>query len=161
MRGIVGMRGALGDAGRGLRVDEAILGARALTPSELFAEVGSALDSRLGLPAGCVASGLADRERMGSTGVGQGVAIPHARIDQLSRACLALVRTASPIDFGGPDGAPASLFVVLLVPKRATEAHLEMLAEIAARMSDPALRASLGAAADAQQAKMIFEQSAP
>ena len=72
------------------------------------------------------------REKLGSTGLGQGIAIPHGRIKGLKDALGAFVRPRQPIPFDAPDGKPVSLVFVLLVPEQATEKHLQILSELAA-----------------------------
>ena len=92
---------------------------------------------------------LIARERLGSTGLGHGVAIPHARIKGLKTPLAAVLRLRVPIAFDAPDQEPVGLFVFLLVPEAATQQHLEILAEIAAMLSDRALRDRLASAPDA------------
>ena len=89
------------------------------------------------------------REKLGSTGLGQGVAIPHGRIKGLKDALCAFVRLAQPVPFDAPDGAPVSLVFVLLVPEQATEKHLQILSELAQMFSDRALREAMVGAPDA------------
>jgi PTS system nitrogen regulatory IIA component len=89
------------------------------------------------------------RERLGSTGLGQGVAIPHGRIKGLKEAIGAFVRLAQPVPFDAPDGGPVSLVFVLLVPEKATEKHLQILSELAQMFSDKALREAMSRAPDA------------
>jgi PTS system nitrogen regulatory IIA component len=89
------------------------------------------------------------RERLGSTGLGQGVAIPHGRIKALKSPLIAVMRAESPVPFESPDGQPVRLLVVLLVPEHATEEHLEILSELAEILSDHNIRESLLAARDA------------
>ena len=86
---------------------------------------------------------LMQRERLGSTALGLGCAVPHARVDALDRAMAACVRTAAPVPFDAPDGRGVSTFLVLLVPHDADETHLEMLAAAAERVADPKFRAAL------------------
>ena len=80
------------------------------------------------------------RERLGSTGLGQGVAIPHGRIKGLKSPLIAVLRAEAPVPFESPDGQPVRLLVVLLVPEHATEEHLEILSELAEVLSDASLR---------------------
>jgi len=96
------------------------------------------------------------RERLGSTGLGQGVAIPHGRIKGLKDALGAFVRLAQPVPFDAPDGKPVSLVFALLVPEQATEKHLEILSELAQMFSDRALREALAGAADAAALHQII-----
>ncbi len=92
---------------------------------------------------------LRARERLGSTGLGQGVAIPHGRSAKIDTARAAFVRLATPIDFGSVDGQPVDLVATLLVPAHFTDQHLKLLAELAELFSDPQISAALRAAPDA------------
>ncbi|MCX7946240.1 MAG: PTS sugar transporter subunit IIA [Hydrogenophilus sp.] len=89
---------------------------------------------------------LLERERLGTTGLGNGVAIPHARLAALDAPRVALVRTAQPVPFDALDGQPVRLALALLVPNAAHETHLALLAEIAERLDRPEVRAALLAA---------------
>ncbi|MFT4561399.1 MAG: PTS system nitrogen regulatory IIA component [Gammaproteobacteria bacterium] len=82
---------------------------------------------------------LVTRERLGSTALGNGIAIPHGRIARLDVMVGALLRTTSPIDFDAIDGEPADLFFALFVPDQTTEEHLAMLAKLAEAFSDQPL----------------------
>ena len=88
------------------------------------------------------------RERLGSTGLGHGVAIPHGRIKGLKAPLLAVLRSETPVPFEAPDGLPVRLLIVLLVPEHATEEHLEILSELAELLSDANLRQTLVEAND-------------
>ena len=83
------------------------------------------------------------RERLGSTGLGHGVAIPHGRIKGLKSPMAAVFQLASPIGFDAPDEQPVNLLIFLLVPEAATQKHLEILSEIAEMLSDAALRENI------------------
>lgn len=99
------------------------------------------------------------REQAGSTGVGSGLAFPHARIPGIDEPVTMFARTKSPIRFGGPDGKPVSEFFVILVPAEgATETHLQILGAVAEMFSDPAFRAKLSAAASASVVAGVFAQ---
>lgn len=88
------------------------------------------------------------RERLGSTGLGQGVAIPHGRIKGLKSPLIAVIRAETPVPFESPDAQPVRLLVVLLVPEHATEEHLEILSELAEILSDSSIRDTLLTASD-------------
>lgn len=90
-----------------------------------------------------ILASLLAREELGSTGLGQCVAIPHGRIRGIKRALAAVVRLAEPVQFDSPDGRPVALLVALLVPEHATQEHLEVLSELAQMLSDRDLRAGL------------------
>lgn len=115
----------------------------------LFEQVGLVFENHQGISRGTVFDSLFARERLGSTGLGQGVAIPHGRIKGLKEALGAFVRLASPVPFDAPDGKPVSLLFFLLVPEQATEKHLQILSELAQMFSDRELRESMSGAADA------------
>ncbi len=115
----------------------------------LFEQVGLLFENNHGIARNLVFDSLFDRERLGSTGLGQGVAIPHGRIKGLKEALGAFIRVAQPVPFDAPDGSPVTLVFVLLVPEKATEKHLQILSELAQMFSDKALRESMMRAADA------------
>ena len=107
-------------------------------------DVAAALFSAAsGIDQGKIRASLAARETLGSTGLGQGVAIPHGRVRGLKHAMAAIVRLASPVGFDAPDGRPVHLLVALLVPENATQEHLEVLSELAQMLSDRDLRVGL------------------
>jgi PTS system nitrogen regulatory IIA component len=115
----------------------------------LFEQIGLLFENNHGIARSLVFDSLFARERLGSTGLGQGVAIPHGRIKGLKDAIAGFVRLAQPIAFDAPDGKPVNLVFVLLVPEQATEKHLQILSELAQMFSDRALRESMAAAPDA------------
>jgi nitrogen PTS system EIIA component len=130
----------------------------------LFEQVGLLFENQHGLARSVVFDSLFARERLGSTGLGQGVAIPHGRIKGLKEALGAFVRLQQPVAFDAPDGNPVSLVFVLLVPEKATEKHLQILSELAQMFSDKALRDSMGRAPDApalHQLVMSWQPDAP
>jgi nitrogen PTS system EIIA component len=94
---------------------------------------------------------LVDREKLGSTGVGDGIAIPHGRIEGLPEPRIAVVQLAEPVEYGARDKKPINLALALLVPEDATEAHLQLLSMLAQRVSDHDIRHKLDAADTAQQ----------
>lgn len=96
----------------------------------LFQAVGAMFASEA-LSAQEIVQALKTREALGSTALGQGIAIPHGRIKGLPKARAAFIRPAQPVAFNAPDGKKVSLFFILLVPAQATERHLQLLAELA------------------------------
>jgi nitrogen PTS system EIIA component len=115
----------------------------------LFEQVGLLFENNHGIARSLVFDSLFARERLGSTGLGQAVAIPHGRIKGLKDALGAFVRLAQPVPFDAPDGKPVQLLFVLLVPEQATEKHLQILSELAQMFSDRALREAMVSAPDA------------
>ncbi|HXZ51840.1 MAG TPA: PTS IIA-like nitrogen regulatory protein PtsN [Burkholderiales bacterium] len=115
----------------------------------LFEQVGLLFENNHGIARNLIFDSLFARERLGSTALGQGVAIPHGRIKGLKEAIGAFLRLAQPVPFDAPDGKPVNLVFVLLVPEQATEKHLQILSELAQMFSDRPLRESMSAAPDA------------
>ncbi len=93
---------------------------------------------------------LLQRERLGSTGIGDGVAIPHGKLPKLNRLVGLFARLEKPIDFEALDGHPVDLIFLLLAPEAAGADHLKALARIARLLRDPAIAAKLRAATDAE-----------
>lgn len=126
-----------------------VAGLQASSKKRLFEQAGLLFENQDGIARSLVFDSLFARERLGSTGLGQGVAIPHGRIKPLKDALGALLRLEQPVPFDAPDGKPVSLAFVLLVPEKATEKHLQILSELAQMFSDKALREALVQAPDA------------
>ncbi len=116
-----------------------------------FEEIGLLFESQHGLSRALVTDSLFSRERLGSTGLGYGVAIPHGRIKGLKAPMAAVFRLVQPIVFDAPDGQPVNFLIFLLVPEAATQKHLEILSEIAELLSDAVLREQLVSCADSVQ----------
>jgi PTS system nitrogen regulatory IIA component len=127
----------------------------------VFEQVGLRFENNHQLARSQVFDSLFAREKLGSTGLGQGVAIPHGRIKGLKEALGALVRMKQPIPFDAPDGQPVGLIFVLLVPDRATDVHLQILSELAQMFSDKAFRERLLAAPSAPELHQLITQWQP
>jgi nitrogen PTS system EIIA component len=136
--------------GKLLAPSHVLVDLQASSKKRLFEQAGLMFENHDGIARSQVFDSLFARERLGSTGLGQGVAIPHGRIKGLKDALGAFVRLAQPVPFDAPDGKPVNLVFALLVPEHATEKHLEILSELAQMFSDRALREAMAAAADAQ-----------
>ena len=127
----------------------------------LFEQIGLLFENSRQIPRSRVFDSLFDREKLGSTGLGYGVAIPHGRIKTLKEPVCAFVRTAAPIAFESPDGQPVNLVFAMLVPEHANETHLELLSELAQMFSDAALREALAATPDIQAAHRLITEWSP
>jgi len=121
----------------------------ASSKKRLFEQAGLLFENHDGIARSLVFESLFAREKLGSTGLGQGVAIPHGRIKNLKEALGAFLRLEQAVPFDAPDAQPVRLVFVLLVPEKATEKHLQLLSELAQMFSDKALREALLAAPDA------------
>ena len=117
---------------------------RALDPKDALAAVADLLGQPGALEA------LLQREQMGSTAIGHGVALPHGRNEAFDATRAAFIRLRHPLDFGAIDGVPVDLLLALSVPAHFTHQHLQLLAGIAERFSEAGLRESLRVAADAE-----------
>lgn len=103
----------------------------------------------LQVPARAVLDAVTERERLGSTGVGDGVAIPHARTEHVDRVCGVFARLKQAVDFDAVDGRPADLVFMLLAPEEAGAEHLKALAQVARLFRREEVRRALRAAPDA------------
>ncbi|KPB89653.1 PTS IIA-like nitrogen-regulatory protein PtsN [Pseudomonas syringae pv. maculicola] len=99
-----------------------------------------------GMDSDTVFTSLVAREKLGSTGFGNGIAIPHCRLPGCDEPVSAVIHLANPIDFDAIDGAPVDLLFVLLVPQAATDAHLELLRQIASMLDRADVRERLRSA---------------
>jgi nitrogen PTS system EIIA component len=129
----------------------------ASSKKRVFEQAGILFEDHLGLARSVVFDSLFAREKLGSTGLGQGIAIPHGRIKGLKHASGAFIRLTTPVPFDSPDGRPVNLLFVLLVPEQATEEHLQILSELAQRFSDRNFREALGTAAVPGDIISLFE----
>jgi PTS system nitrogen regulatory IIA component len=127
----------------------------------VFEQVGLLFENHHHIARSQVFDSLFAREKLGSTGLGQGIAIPHGRIKGLKEALGAIVRMKQPIPFDAPDGQPVSLIFVLLVPDRATDLHLQILSELAQMFSDKPFREQLAAGATPAAVHQLISEWQP
>ncbi len=123
----------------------------ATSKKRVFEEAGLLFENLHGLSRSLVTDSLFSRERLGSTGLGHGVAIPHGRIKGLKMPMAAVLQLAHPIGFDAPDEQAVNLLIFLLVPESATQKHLEILSEIAEMLSDAVLREKMAASISAAE----------
>ena len=134
-----------------LSAEQVLVHVDATSKKRAFEEAGLLFENLHGLSRSLVTDSLFSRERLGSTGLGHGVAIPHGRIKGLKAPMAAVLQLAHPIGFDAPDEQAVNLLIFLLVPEAATQKHLEILSEIAEMLSDAALRDKLAASASADE----------
>jgi PTS system nitrogen regulatory IIA component len=139
-----------------LAPDNVLLDTESTSKKRVFERVGLLFENQMQIARSQVFDSLFAREKLGSTGLGQGVAIPHGRIPKLRDATAAFVKTAHPIPFDAPDGQPVTLIFVLLVPELATDLHLQILGELAQMFSDPDFREKLLACEDGAGMHQLF-----
>ena len=128
---------------------------------ELFDVIGRHMEREHALPQEWVARSLSRREQAGSTGLGKGVAIPHARVKELERMQVAYMRLKSPIPFDAPDGNPVIDILVLLAPSQADEEHLRILADATQLFSERRFRVRLHQCGHVLEVKQLFESWSP
>lgn len=139
-----------------LPAENILLDLEASSKKRVFEQAGLVFENNHGIARATVFDSLFAREKLGSTGLGQGVAIPHGRIKGLKDARGAFLRLATPVPFDSPDSKPVSLLFVLLVPEQANELHLQILSELAQRFSDRSFRDALIAAPDVEATRQLF-----
>lgn len=126
-----------------LPIENVVLDLDVSSKKRAFEQAGLIFENNFGIARSTVSDNLFARERLGSTGLGHGVAVPHGRIKGLKAPIAAFVRLAAPIPFESPDGQPVSLLIFLLIPDNVTQQHLEILSEIAEMFSDDNFRTGL------------------
>ncbi len=104
---------------------------------------------------------LLAREKLGSTALGHGVALPHGRCAGISEAIAVFLKLRTGVDFDAPDGQPVDLIVGLLVPEACNEGHLQLLAQLAELFSQEGVRAALREPVSAEQVRAIFNGLPP
>ena len=139
-----------------LPVSHIILDAEISSKKRLFECVAQLLAEQSGLPQAEVFDCLVARERLGSTALGQGVAMPHGRHASVPAATGAFVRLKTPIEFGAPDNKPVSLVFVLLVPEAATSEHLELLGHLAGLFNEKSVREALHSCQTPEEARALL-----
>ncbi len=127
---------------------------RVADKAALLTELGRRAAAALGLPEAAVTASLAAREALGSTGVGNGIAVPHARVEGLPALAGFFARLARPIDYAAIDGRQVDLVFLLLSP--ADGAHLAALAAMSRRLRDKAVAAAIRAAPDAEALRALL-----
>ena len=126
--------------------DTVLLDMSFTSKKKLFEHAAELLAETHGLKSTDIFTSLFERERLGSTALGYGIAIPHGRIKGLKDATGAFYRLKNPLEFEAPDNQPVSLCFILLVPKDANERHLQILGELAQLFGDDAMRTKMLAA---------------
>ena len=119
---------------------------RAESKAEILSQLAQRFASVYALDASVIRDRIAEREKLGSTGFGRGVAIPHARIPDIARPVAVFLRLESPVSFDSADDMPVDMVFGLLSPEQAGAAHLHALAAISRMMRDEAMHSALAQA---------------
>lgn len=134
---------------------------RAADKPRLLQELGRRIGVALGLPAADVAAALAAREALGSTGIGAGIAVPHAKLAALPAPAGFFAQLDRPLEYDAIDGRPVDLLFVLLSPPQAQAAHLALLAAGTRRLRDRAAADAIRAAGPAEAIRALFVAEPP
>lgn len=129
--------------------DAVIPALRVTSKKQLFQEIAAQAAQAYGVEARTVFDALLEREKLGSTGMDRGVAIPHARLAGADRIMCIFVRLETPVDFDSADGAGVDLVFALLAPEEAGTEHLRALAKVSRLLRDEATCAKLRHSTDA------------
>jgi len=127
-----------------------------LSKKRVFERAAEAMGAALNLRSENIYRALLAREKLGSTAIGEGIAIPHCRINECSEAAGCLVTLQEPIDYGSADGQDVDIIFVLLVPEEATEAHLKLLAALARSFSNAEVRDRVRQTQDPEALKQLL-----
>lgn len=127
-----------------------------LSKKRVFERAAEAMGAALNLSSETIYRALLAREKLGSTAIGEGIAIPHCRINDCSEAAGCLVTLQEPIDYGSADGQDVDVIFVLLVPEEATEAHLKLLAALARSFSNAEVRDRVRQTQDPEALKQLL-----
>ena len=144
-----------------LPIEQVLVGVDATSKKRAFEEEGLLFENLHGLSRALVTDSLFARERLGSTGLGHGVAIPHGRIKGLKSPMAAVFQLAQAIGFDAPDEQAVKLLIFLLVPEAATQKHLEILSEIAELLSNSNLRDNLISSDSATNLHQLIDKWSP
>jgi PTS system nitrogen regulatory IIA component len=144
-----------------LPVEQVLVGVDATSKKRAFEEAGLLFESLHGLSRALVTDSLFARERLGSTGLGHGVAIPHGRIKGLKSPMAAVFQLTQAIGFDAPDEQAVKLLIFLLVPEAATQKHLEILSEIAELLSNASTRDNMISSATASSLHNLIDKWLP
>jgi len=147
----------MNDATSLIPTDAILLDSRASSKKAIIAEVIGLLPS---IDPDLAMAVVMAREKLGSTGIGHGIAIPHGRLPDLDAPVVALIRHVEGVDFDAIDGQPVHIAVVLLAPANEDRSHLEMLASLARTLQQASVRQTIMQADSAQDVSALFPASA-
>ncbi len=141
-----------------LSLDRIVLDLDTSSRKRLFEQIAEISSAGLGeISEECVLKTITERERIGSTGLGRGIAVPHGRIENLDQPVVSVIRLKHPIKYDTPDDLPVWLAVGLLVPAEANEAHLKLLAVLAGCFQNNEFVDALRASQTALQVSQLFD----
>ena len=126
---------------------------------KLLELIANIVADRTQLSESSIYNNLLNRERLGSTGLGQGFAVPHARLENLDHTMGFLFRLQDPVNFESPDNQPVDLVFTIIIPEQATEEHLIILSSLASIFSRPEICEAIRSAASKEEIAQIIESA--
>ena len=126
---------------------------------KLLQLIANIVADQAGLAESLIYSNLLNRERLGSTGLGHGFAVPHARVENLDKTIGCLFRLKEPVNFESPDNQPVDLVFTIIIPEQATEEHLIILSSLAGIFSRPEICEAIRSAASKEEIAQIIESA--
>ncbi len=126
---------------------------------KLLELIANIVADRAHLPESTIYSSLLNRERLGSTGLGNGFAVPHARLENLDQTMGLFIRLNEPVNFESPDNIPVDLVFTIIIPEEATEEHLLILSSLAGIFSRPEVCEAIRAAASRDEIEQIIQSA--
>lgn len=139
--------------------DRIFASVKAASKKQLLLDLATRIAPQLDIEQTTIFEALTERERLGATGVGRGVAIPHCRLPGLQSIVGAFARLETPIEFDAIDGAPVDLIFLLAAPECAGAEHLKALAKVSRALRDDALCEKLRGAQDAAAIQALLSTS--
>ncbi len=146
---------------KSLLTSNVLLGLEAGSKKRVFEHIGILFENTQGIARATTCDSLLAREKLGTTGLGHGIAIPHGRIKSLKQTLCAFVRPESPIQWDAPDGQPVNMIFFILVPENANEQHLQILSELAQMFSDKTFRDAVAQGHDAESVHRLLTHWTP
>jgi len=126
---------------------------------KLLELIANIVADRTQLSESAIYNNLLNRERLGSTGLGLGFAVPHARLENLDHTMGFLFRLKDPVNFESPDNQPVDLVFTIVIPEQATEEHLIILSSLASIFSRPEVCEAIRSAASKEEIAQIIESA--
>ncbi len=141
-----------------LQTDSIMLAVKANSKKHLIEQIASHAENQTGVPSREVFDSIMQRERLGSTGIGFGIAMPHVVLSQMTHSVVIMTLLKKPVPFDAPHSKPVDIVCTILGPKQADCGHLELLTTAAKTLSDPSICRGLRSATSAVEVKKCLDK---
>ena len=142
-----------------LSPDRIFIDADISSKKRLLEFIANAVATQFNLPQSALFNNLLDRERLGSTGLGKGFAIPHARLVNLDTTIACFIRLDQPVNFDAPDNQPVDLVFAIIIPENATDEHLIILSSLAKIFSQSEICEAIRNAGSGEEVARIIDSA--